>query len=102
MKTTSCRSAWKFTPGDSSGLYSPADRWDRADGAVVKYSKDYYWANPVKLGHRGWLAYGPEDEYALGYTLRHSKKKIHRRWKTAEAAMAYLDKAFPPAVTPAH
>lgn len=95
--TTSCRDGWKFTSAEKSGssIYRPTDRWDREDGAAVKYSLDYYWANPVKPGHRGWLAFGPQDEQPLFYTLRGSRAKIHRRWKTAEAAMDYIDEAYP-------
>lgn len=93
--TTSSREGWTFTAGENhGGLYSPSDRWAREDGAVVKYSKDYYWANPIKEGHRGWLAFGPKDEHALFYTLRGSSKKIHRRWKTAEAAMDFIDRNY--------
>lgn len=91
--TTSC-SMWRFTPGEPGGPYTPSDRWDREDGAVVKYSKDYYWANPVKKGHRGWIAFGPLDDHALGFTHRESRKTIHRRWKTAASAMDYIDQAY--------
>jgi len=94
--TTSSKEGWTFTAGEPhGGPYSPADRWTRFDGAVVKYSKDYYWANPIKEGHRGWIAFGPKDEHALFYTLHGSSKKIHRRWKTAEAAIDYIDQAYP-------
>jgi hypothetical protein len=95
-KTTSFREYWAFRAAEQgSSLYRPTDRWDREDGAAVKYSLDYYWANPVKPGHRGWIAFGPKDDHALFYTLRGSRAKIHRRWKTAQAAMAYIDEMYP-------
>lgn len=96
-KTTSCREGWKFTLAEKGGssIYRPTDRWDREDGAAVKYSLDYYWANPAKPGHRGWLAFGPTEEQPLFYTLRGSRAKIHRRWKTAEAAMEAVDEMYP-------
>lgn len=76
------------------------ERWERLDGAVVKYDHTVAsnTARPWLPNHRGFMAYGPgpEEFNALCFTRRNSPFHVRRKFKTARAAMAAVDQAFPP------
>ena len=65
-------------------------RWTRADGAVVRLKR---WNCPSI-----WIAFEPWGEECLGRRRRRGargSKGGPRRWKTAFAAMAEVDRLFP-------
>lgn len=72
-------------------------RWERSDNAVVRYREDdnYMYAKPWKKGHRGWVAYSPTEEFPLFYTTKKRGFHVPLKYKTAENAMAVIDKLYP-------
>jgi hypothetical protein len=80
-------------------------RFHRTDGAVVKWDENSPYPNPMNPRSRMWTAWEPDpSEKALlmrrgrlrraqdGQTFRFG---FPRRWKTAEAAMAAVDREYP-------
>lgn len=79
------------------------DRWERKDGAVVLYQHSPYTHYNDKRG-RLWIAFPPNSELAMQRPCGRWRRDMHgnevrlgtpRRWKTAQAAMAAVDKEFP-------
>lgn len=74
-------------------------RWERDDGAVVKIDETVQCntSRPWLPNYRGWKAWGPGPEQSnyLGFCRRNSRLNIPRKFKTAEAAMAAVDKEYP-------
>lgn len=76
------------------------ERWVRSDGAVVKYDSSSPWPNPAKPGARMYTAWEPDpSDKALsmerGKERLWGRPRFPRRWKTAEKAMAAVDREFP-------
>jgi hypothetical protein len=74
------------------------DRYDATDGAVVRYDMAaWLMAARATAEHRCWIAFSPgkEEHNYLGFYRRNSRMRIPRKYKTAEAAMQAVDKAFP-------
>lgn len=71
-------------------------KWIRSDNAVVKYREEdnYMYAKPWLDGHKGWVAYSPTDEFPLSYKTKKGFK-VNIKYKTAENAMAAIDRRFP-------
>lgn len=72
-----------------------AKRWDRSDGAAVKYAEadNYMYAKPWLDGHRGWMAYAPDKEFPLSYRTKNGFN-VAIKYKSAESAMATIDRLF--------
>lgn len=74
-------------------------RWERSDGAVVKYDTfvECNTAKPWLPNHRGYIAYGPgpEETNYLGYKRKNSPFLIPCKFKTAANAMMAIEKAYP-------
>lgn len=90
-------SATKEQPATSAWEQKGRERWERPDGAVVKY--DHTTAcntsRPWLAGHRGYMAFGPGRDEEFNYLAQKYGRVIGpRKWKTPEAAMAAVDKEF--------
>jgi len=70
-------------------------RWERIDGAVVKWDQSTPYVNPANPRGLLWTAWEPDPSQQ--YLLRRSKrgKGFPRRWKTAAAAMREVDRIHP-------
>lgn len=70
--------------------------WLRADGAIVKKTKNYLMRNPSK-NPRLFLAYAPNDDFPLSVERKNSRRgfRVSRCFKTPESAMKIVDKEFP-------
>lgn len=101
---------WLATPEAAALLLRPwvkvgAQRYQRPDNAVVRYdhSVECSTSRPWLDGHRGWMAFGPGevDGNYLACSFRRSRRgrvsrmSTPRKFKTAEAAMAAVDREFP-------
>jgi hypothetical protein len=92
---------WVKGSGERTGRI----RWTRTDGAVVKWDDSSPWPNSAVASARMWTAWEPDpSERALSMTrgrLRRAqdghlwRPGFPRRWKTAEAAMAAVDREYP-------
>jgi hypothetical protein len=72
------------------------NRWERLDGAVVKYDVSSPNPNPAKETARMWTAWAPDPSQAsLSMSRCSSLLRWPRRWKSAEKAMQAVDKAYP-------
>src|SRR5271166_4361717 len=84
-------------------------RWERSDGAVVKYDDSSPWPNPAVATARMYTAWEPNpSEQALSMTRGRERRAqdgrlwrpgFPRRWKTPEAAMKAVDREYPLRVT---
>jgi hypothetical protein len=82
-----------------------SSRWQRIDGAIVKWDDSSPYPNPMNPRSRLYTAWEPDpSERALmmhrGRLRKDQKGHLYRfgfprRWKTAEAAMKAVDKEFP-------
>lgn len=73
-------------------------RYERSDGAVVKWDDDTPYSNPINPTARMWTAWEPDPgESALMKRLRGRPRSVGvpRRFKTAIAAMKAVDKRWP-------
>jgi hypothetical protein len=70
-------------------------RWDRHDGAAVKWDDSSPYPNSMNPRALMWTAFEPDPSEM--YLKRTSKRGFSypRRWKTAQAAMAEVDRLFP-------
>jgi hypothetical protein len=81
------------------------ERWERSDGAVVKWDDNSPYPNPMNPNARMFTAWEPDpSEGFLGMARgrvrtaqdgHRWKPGFPRRWKTAKAAMAAVDRKFP-------
>ena len=80
------------------------ERWERSDGAVVKWDDSSPYPNPAQPTARMFTAWEPNPSERFLGTERGRwrltdglrwKPGFPRRWKTAKAAMAAVDKDFP-------
>lgn len=71
-------------------------RYERVDGAVVKWDDDGFYSNPLNPNSLMWTAWEPDPgqsfvpQYAKNRKLRWPK-----RWKTYEKAIKACDEYFP-------
>lgn len=82
-----------------------AERWERADGAVVKFDRSTQWltSQPYLPRHRAWIGYGPGELQTnfLGYHPKRRKRggrspnRSMVKFRSAEAAMEAVNKAYP-------
>jgi hypothetical protein len=84
-------------------------RWERRDGAVVKWDDSSPYPNPEVAGSRLWTAWEPDPHQgALSMSRgfqryapdarpghRYWRPRFPRRWKTAAAAMRAVDREYP-------
>jgi hypothetical protein len=71
-------------------------RWVRSDGAVVKWDDSSPHPNPERESSRMWTAWEPDPSPHYLATTRGTSLFIwQRRWKTAAAAMAAVDREYP-------
>lgn len=71
-------------------------RYVRHDGAVVRYDDRTPYSNPNNASARMWTAWEPDPgERALSMGRYSSGFKWPRRFRTPEAAMRAVDKAWP-------
>jgi hypothetical protein len=107
--TALASAGWVKRADAYNGSPSLYPRFDRPDGAAVRY--DYqaacHTSNCSLPNHLGWIAFGPGkdnhnylakrrralDRGVLG--TQRSKARVPRKFKTATAAMAAVDKEFP-------
>lgn len=85
-----------------------SERWVRTDGAVVMWDRRSPHPNPANPNSRMWTAWEPDpSEHFISMTRGRRRKapdgrywtpRFPRRWKTAQAAMAAVDKLYPLAV----
>jgi hypothetical protein len=90
---------WKQTK------FGTRERWERSDGAIVKWDDCSPYPNPAQPTARMFTAWAPDpsDKYlgmVRGRTRRAQdghiwKPGFPRRWKTAKAAMKAVDKEYP-------
>jgi hypothetical protein len=83
----------------------PGYRWQRTDGAVVRWDDRSPHPNPLKPSARMWTAWEPNPSVAYLIMRRGRIRKtmdgallkpgFPRRWKTAKAAMKAVDHEFP-------
>lgn len=83
------------------------DRWERCDGAVVKFDQSSPYPNPEVQSSRMWTAWEPEpSQCALSMErgfVRYPgagiskcwRPRFPRRWKTVETAMKAVDREYP-------
>jgi hypothetical protein len=72
------------------------ERWERTDGAVVRWDDSSPYPNPIKPSTKMYTAWEPDpSQRALSYDHWHSRFRSPRRWKTAKAAMAAVDREYP-------
>lgn len=69
--------------------------WVRSDGAVVRWLNLTQYQNPDMNRARMWIAFGPGEEGYLAMGRRGSILRFPIRWKTPEAAIAAVDRAYP-------
>lgn len=84
-------------------------RWERKDGAVVKWDDSSPYPNPILASARMWTAWEPDpsttalvfergwrryQKSALG-DMSTWRPRVRRRWKTAQAAMVVVDREYP-------
>lgn len=80
-------------------------RWERSDGAVVKYDDSSPWPNPAEPTARMFTAWEPNPSERALMMLRGRERRAQdghlfrlgcpRRWKTPEAAMKAVDREYP-------
>jgi hypothetical protein len=85
--------------------FGPRARWERRDGAIVRYDESSPYPNPAVSSAKMFTAWEPDpSERALSMERGHwrvaqdghrFKFSFPRRWKTAEAAMRAVNKEFP-------
>ena len=69
-------------------------RWERSDGAIVRWDDRSPYPNPERAGARMWTAWEPEPSNRyLG--RKYGRWGAPRRWKTPEAAMRVVDRLHP-------
>lgn len=73
----------------------PGDRFRRADGAVVKWDGSSPYPNPARASARMWTAWEPDPSTRALSQPCGRRFRRPRRYRTAEAAMAAVDRAFP-------
>lgn len=71
------------------------ERWDRVDNACVINSPDTYYSNPMNPRHRPWIAFPHDKDTYFGFFRKNSIFRFPRRFKTAEAAIKFVDKEDP-------
>lgn len=73
--------------------------WRSDDNAVVKIDSttECSTSRPWLPNYRGWMAFVPGDSEfeKLTFERRNSRFKVVRKFKTAQAAMAAIDKEYP-------
>lgn len=80
-------------------------RWQRSDGALVKWDDSSPWPNPAESSARMYTAWEPDPSDRPLSMVRGRTRKAQdghlwkpgfpRRWKTAEAAMRAVDREYP-------
>ena len=71
------------------------ERWERYDGAVVaNHEFTHHDPSNPNADVRCFVAFPPDSDRYLGFWRGHFY--VPRRWKTAAAAMAAVDREFPP------
>ncbi len=80
-------------------------RWVRTDGAVVMYDMRSPYPNPMNERSRMWTAWEPDpSQRSVSMTRGRLRKaqdgtywtpRFPRRWKTAQAAMAEVNRLYP-------
>jgi hypothetical protein len=71
-------------------------KWERNDGAAVKWGQfGSPHPNPANPNSRMWIAFEPDPSDRC-LTMRRGRLGFAIRFKTAQAAMARLDKLYPP------
>ena len=73
------------------------DRYERADGAVVKYDLDSPYPNPENESARMWTAWEPNPSNRYLKVIRYGRqiRNWPKRWKIPENAMHAVDQLFP-------
>ncbi len=72
------------------------NRYERADGAVVRWDDRTPYSNPAVSTARMWTAWEPDPgERALSMSRRSSAFSWPRRFLTPTAAMRAADRAWP-------
>jgi hypothetical protein len=98
--TTPKPDPWLVNHPKPSGVARPnwrevhGHRWERSDGAVVKWDQSSPYPNPILESARMWTAWEPDpSQRYLGRS--NGRRSWPRRWNTPQAAMDAVDREHP-------